>query len=274
MEDQKTLEFRDKVIFCCADVSADPKVYQQVVLRVFDISGNFSDCVANVKVQDKKAPKITVPANVTISCEQDYKNSALTGRPTAVDNCSVKIDSTDVVSLKCGLGTVTRTWRVTDSQGLVDSKVQIITIKDLTPFIKENITFPGDLKVNGCQVADATPEKLNSKPTYVNADCADIAISYDDDVYTSPGSCLNILRTWRVINWCDANPQNPVYFTFVQKITLTNAVPPVVVAGCGNRTINSLDNDCEEYVEHSITATDDCTPSELLKYTWAYDRKQ
>jgi Cohesin domain/Dockerin type I domain len=75
-----------------------------------------------------------------------------------------------------------------------------------------------------------------------------------------------------VINWCDANPQNPVYFTFVQKITLTNAVPPVVVAGCGNRTINSLDNDCEEYVEHSITATDDCTPSELLKYTWAYDR--
>ncbi len=266
------LEFREKVIFCCADVSSDPKVYQQVVLRVFDKAGNFSDCIGNVKVQDKKTPKITIPPNITLSCEQDYKNSKLTGRATATDNCSIKIDSVDVVNLKCGLGTITRTWRVTDSQGLVDSKIQIITIKDNTPFVRENISFPGDLKVNGCLLADATPEKLNSRPTYVNADCADIAISFDDDVYTSPGSCLNILRTWRVVNWCDANPQNPVYFTFVQKITLTNSVPPVVVSGCGPRTINSLDNDCEEYVEHSITATDDCTPSELLKYTWQYDR--
>ncbi len=267
------LEFRDKVIFCCADVSSDPKVYQQVVLRVFDKSGNFSDCQSNVKVQDKKAPKITIPPNITISCEQDYKNLSLTGgRPTAVDNCSVKIDSVDVVNLKCGLGTVNRTWRVTDSQGLVDSKVQIITIRDNTPFIKDNITFPKDITVNGCQVSDATPEKLNSKPTYVNADCADIAISKDDEVYTYAGSCLNILRTWRVVNWCDANPQNPVYFTYVQKITLTNSVPPVVVSGCGPRTINSIENDCEEYVEHSITATDDCTPAESLKYTWAYDK--
>ncbi|MBK8110048.1 MAG: T9SS type A sorting domain-containing protein [Saprospiraceae bacterium] len=266
------LLFKNKVNFCCEDVSSDPTVYQKVVLRVYDKAGNFADCVANVKTQDKKPPVITVPPAITIDCDVDYKNVANTGgSATAVDNCSVTITSSDAGTLKCGLGTITRTWRATDKQGLTDSKTQIIVIKDSNPFDATDIVWPSDLEINGCDKADATPEILNSKPTYTNSNCADIAISWDDDVFTIPGACLKILRTWRVVNWCDANPQNPQFITYVQKIVLNNSERPVFVAGCSNKTINSINSDCEEYVEHSVTATDDCTAPALLRYTWQYD---
>ena len=267
------LNFGEKVNFCCEDVSSDPNVYQKVALRVFDKVGNFADCVANIKVQDKKTPKLTAPPAITIDCEVDYKNTAITGQATATDNCSVTITFTDSGTLKCGLGVITRTWKGTDKQGLFETKTQIITIKDSDPFGEKDITWPADLDINGCNKADATPEILNSKVVYKNSNCADIAISYDDEVFSIPGACLKILRTWRVINWCDANAQNPQFIIHVQKITMRNSEPPVVVSGCGNRTINSINSDCEEYAEHSITATDDCTPSALLKYTWAYDEK-
>lgn len=266
------LNFGEKVNFCCEDVSSDPTVYQKVVLRVYDKSGNFADCVANVKTQDKKPPVISVPPAITIDCDVDYKNTNNTGGvATATDNCSVKITFTDAGTLKCGLGTITRTWKATDNQGLSDSKTQIIVIKDSDPFGPEDIKWPADLEINGCSTADATPELLNSKPTYTNSNCADIAISWDDESFTIPGACLKILRTWRVVNWCDANPQNPQFITYVQKIVLKNSERPVFVAGCSNKTINSINSDCEEYVEHSVTATDDCTPAALLRYTWQYD---
>ncbi|MBK8700426.1 MAG: T9SS type A sorting domain-containing protein [Saprospiraceae bacterium] len=267
------LLFRDKVNFCCEDVSSDPLVYHKVVLRVYDNGGNYADCVANVKVQDKKPPRLDfVPPAITIDCDVDYKNLANTGgTATANDNCTVTITFTDSGTLKCGLGTITRTWRATDRQGLVDSKTQIITIKDSKPFSINDIIWPTDLVINGCDKADANPDLLQSKPVYTNSNCADIAISYNDESFSVPGACLKILRTWRVIDWCNANPQNPQYIIHVQKITLQNSEIPVFISGCSNRTINSINSDCEEYVEHSVTATDDCTVPALLRYSWAYD---
>lgn len=266
------LLFSDKVIFCCNDLSPNPTFYHRAVLRIYDEAGNFSECIGNVKVQDKKAPTIEVPPNVTLDCGADKDNLALTGgRARGFDACLDTVTYSDSGTLRCGLGVITRTWTARDKGGLTTSKSQLITIRDSRPFSEADITWPRDLEVNGCSKSDATPEILNSKPSYVNSDCADVAISYNDEVFNVPGACLKILRTWRAIDWCNANTQNPVYFSYVQKITLKNTAPPTVVSGCGNRTITSPNSDCEEYVEHSITATDDCTSPELLRYTWEYD---
>ena len=268
------LNFSPKVNFCCDDSNPDPNFYVKVVLRVYDAAGNYNDCVANVKVQDKKPPTIMCPPNITINCTQNYKNSALTGRPTFSDNCTVRIDSTDSPSLNvCGRGTVNRVWKATDKQGLSASCTQVITLGDQNPFTSANITFPPDLTLNGCTKADADPDITGSLPIYTNTDCADIAVSYDDDIFTVPGACLKILRTWRLIDWCNANQQNPVFITYVQKIILNNSVPPVIVSGCTPKTVISDEQDCQEFMEHSITATDDCTPVELLKYKWQIDLK-
>lgn len=267
------LQFGEYVNFCCADVSADPNFYIKVVLRVYDASGNFNDCVANVKVEDKIKPTIQCPANRQVQCDSDFTSATL-GRATGTDNCSLVIDSTDIVSLnRCGLGFISRKWTATDPGGREASCTQTITVVDFNPFSASDITFPQDITINGCTFDDADPILTGSIPIYNNSDCAEISVSYEDTKFTVQGACFMITRKWRLADWCSFNAQNPVYFEGSQKITLRNNAPPVFVSDCSDRTIASDDNDCEEYVEHSVEATDDCTPSDQISYRWELDAR-
>jgi hypothetical protein len=265
------LNFGHHVHFCCADVSQTE--YQKVVLRVTDKGGNYSECVANVKVQDKIPPKIVAPNDITIQCGVDYKNLTNTnGRAKSIDNCMATDTFTDSGSLVCGQGTITRTWKATDKFGNTATDIQLITLKDSDPFSEEDIKWPVDLEINGCSIADATPAILNSRPTYTNVDCADIVMSSKDEVFSIDGACLKILRTWRILNWCTANAQNPSYITHVQKILLKNNVAPKFITGCTSQTVTASSTECQAYVEHNVTANDDCTPANQIRYTWAFDR--
>jgi hypothetical protein len=267
--------FQDAVNFCCSDLSADPNSYIKVVIRVTDHSGNFNECISNVKVQDKQAPKITCPANITLQCFQDYKNLSLTGgSATATDNCTVRVlPYVDVASLsKCGLGIVRRKWTAVDNQGLRDSCIQLITIVNDNPFNETYIVFPRDTTVNVCATADQiTPEYLNSKPIFTNTGCTELAVSYTDEFFTAENACQKIIRTWRVINWCDYNANSKEYYTHTQKILVKDAEGPRFISGCVNRTIVSKEGDCEEEVHHRVEATDNCTAASRLKYTWEVD---
>lgn len=267
--------FQDAVNFCCSDLSADPNSYIKVVIRVTDLSGNFNECISNVKVQDKQAPKITCPPNITLQCFQDYKNLTLTGGSAiATDNCNVRIlPYVDATTLsKCGLGIVRRTWTAVDDQGLRDSCVQLITIVNDNPFNEAYIVFPRDTTVNVCATADQiTPEYLNSKPIFTNTGCAELAVSYTDEFFTADNACQKIIRTWRVINWCDYNPNSKEFYTRTQKILVKDNEGPVFILGCVNRTIVSKEGDCQEEVHHRVEATDNCTAANRLKYTWEVD---
>lgn len=263
------LQFGEKVNFCCEDVDAG---YIRVVMRAFDASGNFNDCIVNVNVQDKINPTIECPPSITIQCTQDYTDLNLTGEAIGFDNCSVVITSTDQLSLDdCGKGIVRRTWIATDPQGRSASCVQTINVVDSNPFQASNISWPSDLEVNGCDPSEASPEDLNSRPILFNTDCTNIAISYDDDVfYNTPDYCIKILRHWRIVDWCNYDPQNPTYFEYTQKIGFYNTVAPTFAA-CVDQEFTSTNGDCQEVVTLSVSATDDCTPSANLKYTYAID---
>ena len=56
------------VEFSCCDLGAPI----MVVFRVYDLAGNFNDCMVEVTVQDKLAPIIVCPPNITISCTYPY----------------------------------------------------------------------------------------------------------------------------------------------------------------------------------------------------------
>ena len=263
------LQFGEKVNFCCADVNAG---YIKVVLRVFDKADNYNDCVVNVNVQDKINPTIECPANIFIQCTQDYENLALTGTATGEDNCSVVITKTDNVNLnECGIGSITRTWKATDPQNRTATCVQIITVGDSNPFNENNISWPSDLEVSGCNTDNTTPEDLNSFPNLSNTDCANIAISYDDKVfYNVPDYCIKILRTWKIVDWCNYDPQNPYFYTRVQKIGIYNSSAPTFT-NCVNQTVESEDGDCEESVTMHVEATDDCTAEDDLEFSYTID---
>ncbi|MFZ1790223.1 MAG: T9SS type A sorting domain-containing protein [Saprospiraceae bacterium] len=266
---------RDKVNFCCTDVNADPTKYIKVVLRVTDAAGNTNECISNVRVQDKIKPVITCPADITIQCYVDYKDSTKTnGVATAIDNCMATIlpFKDDVRLDKCGIGVVIRKWVAVDKQGLRDSCFQYITVVNDNPFSEDHIIFPADTIVNQCvDAAKLTPEYLDSKPKFVSKTCADLAVSYTDEYYTVDNACQKILRYWRVINWCDYNPNDKNYYTHTQKILVQDNVGPVFISGCVDRTIVSKEGDCEEEVHHRVEAHDECTPDNKLKYSWEVD---
>ena len=264
------LQFGETVNFCCEDVSEG---YIKVTMRAYDAAGNYNDCIVNVTVQDKMNPTITCPSNITIPCDADYENTALTGLAVAEDNCSAEVSFLDNVSLNdCGIGTVTRTWTATDPQGLKATCVQVITVGDNDPFSESDINWPNDRNENGCDASTVSPEALNSFPTISNDNCASIAVSYDDDVfYSVPDYCIKVLRHWKVADWCNNDPQNPTYFEYTQKIAIYNTEAPEL-EGCDDKEIQASTGDCEATISETVTATDDCTPGALLKYSYTLDQ--
>lgn len=261
------LDFDESVNFCCEDVANSPvKVY----LRVYDIYGNYNDCAVNVTVQDKRDPVIiSCPDDVTIDCGQDPFDISLTGDDiVAEDNCDVTISSRTSGTLNdCGLGSIRRIWTVTDPQGRTATCTQRIVVEDSDPFDSLDIDWPKDVVHDGCTGIDATPEALNSLPELYNTGCTDIAMSYEDDVfYDVPGVCAKILRTWRVVNWCTANPQNPDFYDYVQKIEIHNTTAPSFISGCTDQTVDPAQGSCETAVTATVQAEDDCTGTSRIDY--------
>ncbi|MBK8623759.1 MAG: T9SS type A sorting domain-containing protein [Saprospiraceae bacterium] len=269
------LQWGEYVNFCCSDVTT-PVSFVRVQLRVWDKSGNFNVCEANVEVQDKQRPTLQCPANVTIQCGQDHLNLDLTGRPTIFnDNCQVTITSTPPGALNaCGVGVVTRTWRAQDPQGNFTTCPQTITVRDNNPFNGNiNVTWPADVTIASCDLDDATPEVLNSKPVPTNVDCTNLAMSHTDQAfYETPEACIKILRTWRIIDWCNYNPVSGPIWERTQTIMLTGSQAPTFTTPCADITIDDTDNNCSQLVNLSATATDPCTDPNNIRYRWSIDQ--
>ncbi len=263
------LEFGPEISVCCEDVGKTI----WVVLRVYDTSGNWNECVTDLIVQDKRPPvSLYCPPAVNLTCGQDYNNFNLTGgQATFTDNCGpLTITKTDYPSLgTCGTGSVRRVWTATDPGGLSASCTQWIYLNAPAPLTASMVQWPGNKTVQGCTPADAHPD-ITGWPTVPDHPCRDLGIGYTDQLITSgtPGACRRILREWKIVDWCATPPYT--YVTRTQEIILNENVKPVFVS-CADDVVNNPLNDCEAIVELSATATDNCTPSHLLRYRWEID---
>ncbi|MDX1684648.1 MAG: T9SS type A sorting domain-containing protein [Saprospiraceae bacterium] len=270
--------FRDCIAFNCLDVDISPVM---VVFRVYDQAGNYNDCMVEVSVQDKIAPVIECPPAITLHCTEDYTDDSVTGIPQVDDQCgSPKLRSRIVVENinDCGIGFVIKRWRVEDNGGLFAVCDQRIDLIDDTPFDSTNIIWPADYTVDGCDEVDAHPNNLPTPygwPRYENDDCAQPVAGYEDDIhYSSNLYCIKIIRTWEVIDWCqyDINTGRGGRWTYVQTIYLENDVAPQIVnSTCEDITVCAEGN-CEGLVEFELAATDDCTPSDEL--VWSYEIRE
>ncbi len=268
------LNFGPKVTFCCEDLTRNPHM---VVFRVFDASGNFNDCMVSVTVQEKIAPTITCPQNITVNCGTDLSDLKLLGRATASNTCSnVKITYTDdSTAFKCGTGTIRRRWFATSVGGLFTACDQSIKVIDNNPITVNSINWPADITVNGCKASDAHPD-FTRKPTFPVHTCSSLISGYSDErFYNVGGYCLKIIRHWRVIDWClyDVNnPNSPGVFTRDQIIYVRNTVAPVISnATCTTKDICADDALCSANVELIASATDDCTDSDKLIWSYRVD---
>ncbi len=266
--------FGPSVVFCCDDTD---KTDLMVQFRVTDEAGNSNTCMVNVQVQDKAKPIITCPNNITIDCEDPRDIASTGGFATATDNCpgvDVKMTSETVNINQCMTGTIRRSFEAKDKSGQTATCSYTVTVINKTPFTGQDIFWSSsvrDVTLNECSTVDANPDKTG-RPTWRNDDCSLVASTYEDEIFNIVDSvCLKILRKWTVIDWCTYN-ENTGYgkYSYVQAIKLFNTVDPEITS-CSNKTVCANGPGCGGDIELIIPATDDCTPTESLKFIYAID---
>ena len=242
------LEPGEFVNLCCSDIGDDPTL---VVLRVWDdaskdgiygnFGDNFSECMVEIKVEDKNTNGIGCPPNVTITCDQDYTNLDLTGAPSLSTVCDMAeatfTDNLDNYN-QCGIGYVLRTWSIV---GENTTCVQRIDIDAFDPFQESDIVWPADY-TGTCM--DDVPDQ---QPTFSNNSCNLLGVNVESDTfYFESDACYKVLNEWTVIDWCtyDAdNPNSGGIWTDNQVIKILDDIAPVIT-DCGDKTISTLNSDC------------------------------
>lgn len=119
--------------FDCADIKVSPLKYR--VIFTNGLGEETLVCWGRVKVEDKMAPQITCPPNISLPCNGD-PSPKFTGFPTVTDNCAATASYSDMVILQnnpCGRNGILRTWVAEDASGNLS-----------TPY-QQKITFGGSV---------------------------------------------------------------------------------------------------------------------------------
>ena len=284
------LNFADRVFFCCEEIGDTIEVH----FRVTDDQGLSNTCIMNVLIEDQLPPEIVCPSDLTVSCDppinigdlSDYGqviegnvqtpffiNGILIGQNGYFnDNCSATVTESVSSNLDCGVGTITRTFTVTDQFDNSESCTQTITVINDNPFVETDITWPNNFEMVGCDTIQAMPT-ITGEPNLNEDRCAQVASTFEDQVfYITGGACVKILRTWSVIDWCqfDASTGTGLW-TYIQEIKLNNTIAPTILE-CADQEACSYDENCEVgTVTFTLRANDDCTDSLNLTYLWQLD---
>ncbi len=192
------------VDFDCDDVHN----YVTIELRVWDASGNSNICWLEVLVEDKINPYCHAPHNTTLHCDDDALHhidwdaaaqlNEVFGSAWAEDNCNATADQISVNNNlnDCGWGTVVRTFQATDDWGLTSTNAcqQVITVYEVHNY---EIKFPKDADA---ECGTPNPDTI----TYVDYGCDLLTVNVHDELYEATSDeCYKILRTYKVINWCE-----------------------------------------------------------------------
>jgi hypothetical protein len=203
----------EHVKFCCEDVYGPNGVdadgdgindygIVQVWLRVIDAHGNISDTWSDVRVEDKLAPALVCPADITIDCDVSESDTDVTGVAQAFNACdNAEVGFTDLGDIdNCNTGLIRRRWFVVGTPSVFC--IQRITKEAGDPFDGDDIVFPPDVDT------DCTDLGFTGIPIFSSGACDLVAFSMESDTFLfDSGACLKILNRFSVIDWCqfDAN---------------------------------------------------------------------
>lgn len=192
-----------------------------------DVCNNTTTRQQLITVRDLIAPTFTVPANITLNCEDDTSPSGAAGMPTNLsDNCdpAPTVTFIDVVAPgDCLSGNaVRRVWTATDHCGNSSSLDQFITIIDETAPTVQNQAQ--DLTVT-CSAADSYEALFQQ---WINAR----ANASATDNCTFPEDMI-----WTAFNTGSSDPASlpGVVCPTADSVLLTRTVTFVVEDECGNR---------------------------------------
>ncbi|TVZ59840.1 gliding motility-associated-like protein [Flavobacteriaceae bacterium MAR_2010_105] len=252
-----------------------------VTFTATDECGNSSSTSAKFEIEDNVAPTFTVPADITIECDQDSLDLALTGDVTNEgDSCSPNIDATYVDAEAAGQcaneRVITRTWTLVDDCGNTTTQVQTITIVDTTA---PTFTVPAsltiecdqdelDLAITGDVSDEADNCSTNLDATYVDAEAA--------------GQCANervITRTWTLVDDCGNTTTQVQTITIVDTTAPTFTVPASLTIECDQDELDlNITGDVSDEADNCSTNLDatyvdaeaagQCANERVITRTW------
>jgi len=166
---------------------------------------NRSICGVEIMIEDRATPQCVDLAPVVTTCDDvrlnNLGNLSDFGEPEATSgNCQTfGIEELDpIVDLdQCNIGMVTRQFVAVgngDQSGICTQEITVVARHDYW------IRFPADVRAECGVVPEA------GTVSYVENACDLIAVSSEDERFTAtsdPDACYTILRTYRVINWCE-----------------------------------------------------------------------
>ncbi|WP_431137510.1 hypothetical protein, partial [Psychroserpens mesophilus] len=252
-----------------------------VVYTITDDCGNATTLNATLTIEDTIAPTFTVPADITIECDQDPNDLTLTGDVTNEDDaCSITIEATFTDSAAVGScaneSIITRTWTLSDECNNTTALVQTITVEDNTDptfTVPANITIECDQDLNDLALTGDVTDEADNCSNGLDATFTDSA---------AVGSCANesiITRTWTLSDECNNTT------TLVQTITVedntdpTFTVPANITIEC-DQDANDLTltgdvtdeaDNCSNGLEATFTdsaAVGSCANESIITRTW------
>jgi len=269
--------FVTELQFGCADVGQD----LMVALKVWDVNGNSNSCMVSLEIQDKIAPRITCPANLTIDCSEIFTGVNLTqyGTATVIDACGATLtELAPIYNLNsCREGTITRTFVGADLQNSVRC-TQILTVVNNNRFSPaRDVTRSIDFTVTDrCSFDELKPENLTGLqgfPEIRQTACSQVAASYKDEVYTfNTGACYKIVRNWTVLDWCEMNRLGSDYkpFRYQQTIKIIKTRAPQFVDVLRDTTFSTQKGNCNDVdVRLRALGTDNCALV-INRLNWSY----
>jgi gliding motility-associated-like protein len=227
-----------------------------------DNCGNQNSYIQTISVEDTTPPSFTVPADITIQCDQDPNDLNLTGNVIdGNDICDPSLGQatyTDFITNNnpcSGASIITRTWTLIDACGNDSSSVQIITMEDTTP---PTFTVPGDVTLE----CDQDPNDLILTGDVIDeSDNCDTSIgeaTYTDQIIsdTPCDGAFIVMRTWSLIDAC-GNTQ-----TDEQILTFEDTTPPVLIGVPSDATV-----ECDAIpLAPVVSATDNCSSNLTVNY--------
>ncbi len=269
-------DFDDFVKFCCSDIGKT----RFVELQVTDGAGLTSICIAEVRVQFKgEGPNIVCPADIGNQDCQTFESFDITtlipptvasSNPCLADNLVPSIREIGRDLDVCGVGYIDVEWFVnlTGIEEVVCTKRVVFINTNI--FVRSDITWPIDRTITTCNDIDPTVSELeNLIPD--DLPCSNVIASEPiDRIHNrTTDACYRITRTWTVVDWCRYPADPTARWSYEQTLTIVNSQGPQI--GVAESALNIIydEDNCRAQITAIGVATDDCTVSENLNWTYS-----
>ncbi len=236
----------------------DAEVGQLLNVKIRHLASN-NLCWGTVLVEDKLAPILTCPADLTVQCTEAM-DVAQTGTATAQECSNFSLTFSDAeIDLSCGdpIKQINRTFFAIDQYGYSSSCVQTISIAN--PDINA-VVFPlnfddVDQPVLACEAVAANASltepsnsgypTLNALPIEEGSNPCGINVGYSDNIIDICDGTYKIVRSWTILEWCTSTIRNDI-----QIIKVADDDGPVLA--------------CQTVINVGTTSSSTCTASVLL----------